>query len=135
MAVHAGSTKQGSNIRGMEEIIKIANGRSFHLAHINAYCRGAVLSVEEEIRKAEQLLEEHPEILCESYLSPINGCSGKCIDGVPESGVTRNCLIAKGYDGDVGIGAGTEVSFVFETVKPRSGITGLEDKLLQAEGA
>lgn len=81
----------------MEEIIKIANGRSFHLAHINAYCRGAVLSVEEEIRKAEQLLEEHPEILCESYLSPINGCSGKCIDGVPESGVTRNCLIAKGY--------------------------------------
>lgn len=97
LAVHAGSTKQGSNIRGMEEIIKIANGRSFHLAHINAYCRGAVLSVEEEIRKAEQLLEEHPEILCESYLSPINGCSGKCIDGVPESGVTRNCLIAKGY--------------------------------------
>ena len=39
LAVHAGSTKQGSNIRGMEEIIKIANGRSFHLAHINAYCR------------------------------------------------------------------------------------------------
>ena len=35
--------------------------------------------------------------VCESYLSPINGCSGKCIDGVPESGVTRNCLIAKGY--------------------------------------
>uniref|UniRef100_UPI003FEDD255 amidohydrolase family protein n=1 Tax=Parasutterella excrementihominis TaxID=487175 RepID=UPI003FEDD255 len=33
----------------------------------------------------------------QSYLSPINGCSGKCIDGVPESGVTRNCLIAKGY--------------------------------------
>lgn len=98
LAVHAGSTKQGSNIRGMEEIIKIANGRSFHLAHINAYCRGAVLSVKEEIRKAEQLLEEHPEILCESYLSPINGCSGKCIDGVPESGVTRNCLIAKGYE-------------------------------------
>lgn len=98
LAVHAGSTKQGSNIRGMEEIIKIANGRSFHLAHINAYCRGAVLSVKEEIRKAEQLLEEHPEILCESYLSPINGCSGKCIDGVPESGVTRNCLIAKDYE-------------------------------------
>lgn len=44
-------------------------------------------------------------------------------------------LTLKVNDGDVGIGAGTEVSFVFETVKPRSGITGLEDKLLQAEGA
>lgn len=69
LAVHAGSTKQGSNIRGMEEIIKIANGRSFHLAHINAYCRGAVLSVEEEIRKAEQLLEEHPETFAKA-ISP-----------------------------------------------------------------
>ena len=49
-------------------------------------------------------------------------------------------LIYKNYEARLvlflsGIGAGTEVSFVFETEKPRSGITGLEDKLLQAEGA
>lgn len=98
LAVHAGSRKQGSNILGMEEIIDISDGRSFHLAHINAYCRGAVFPVEEEIRKASQLLEAHPEIVCESYLSPINGCSGNCVDGIPESGVTRNCLVAKGYE-------------------------------------
>lgn len=44
------------------------------------------------------LLKAHPEIDSESYLSPINGCSGRCINGVPESGITRNCLRSRGYD-------------------------------------
>lgn len=97
-AVHAGSTVHGSNIEGMEEIIRVAQGTPFHLCHINAYCRGSVHPLEDEIREATRLLQEHPEIDSESYLSPINGCSGKCVHGVPESGVTRNCLISHGYE-------------------------------------
>lgn len=96
-AIHAGSTENGSNIKGMSELIEIAENTPFHLAHINAYCRGAVFPVLQEVSIAEDLLNNHPEIVCESYLSPINGCSGKCNSGVPESGVTRNCLLSKGY--------------------------------------
>ena len=97
-AVHAGSTANGSNIRGMQEIIDLAGGRPFHLCHINAYCRGSVMALEDEIAEAARLLNEHPEIDTESYLSPINGCSGKCVESVPESGVTRNCLRSRGYE-------------------------------------
>ena len=99
-AVHAGSTENGSNIKGMREIIELAQGSPFHLAHINAYCRGSVKKLEDEIREATELLTAHPEIDTESYLSPINGCSGKCVDNHVESGVTRNCLVSAGYSTD-----------------------------------
>lgn len=100
-AVHAGSTEKGSNIEGMREVIELAHGTPFHLCHINAYCRGSIRPVEDEVREATQLLLDHPEIDTESYLSPINGCSGKCgPDGVPESGVTRNCLKSAGLSVD-----------------------------------
>lgn len=98
LAIHAGTTQNGSNISGMEQIIDLARGRAFHLAHINAYCRGKVRPLREEIDRAEQLLLAHPEIETESYLSPINGCSGRCVSSVPESGVTRSCLAASGYE-------------------------------------
>ncbi|MCG5031796.1 amidohydrolase [Mesosutterella sp. OilRF-GAM-744-9] len=98
LAIHAGTTQQGSNISGMSQIIELAAGNPFHLAHINAYCRGMVLPLKDELSRAEELLLAHPEIETESYLSPINGCSGRCSSGIPESGVTRNCLIASGYE-------------------------------------
>ena len=74
LAWHAGSTQQGSNIQGMLEAIEIADGHPFHLAHINAYCRGRVYSIEQECALAHQALEAHPEIKTESYLSARNGC-------------------------------------------------------------
>lgn len=98
LGIHAGSTAHGSNIEGVEEIISLAEGRAFHLAHTNAYCRGSIAPIEDEIRVVADLLKAHPEIDSESYLSPINGCSGKCTNGVPESGITRNCLRSRGYE-------------------------------------
>lgn len=98
LGIHAGSTEQGSNINGVKEIVDCAEGHAFHLAHTNAYCRGNILDVPQEIAFVEKILQSHPEIDSESYLSPINGCSGKCIDGVPESGITRNCLHSHGYE-------------------------------------
>lgn len=98
LGIHAGSTEHGSNIEGVQESVGLAHGHAFHLAHTNAYCRGSITSVEDEIAVVAGLLKAHPEIDSESYLSPINGCSGRCINGVPESGITRNCLRSRGYD-------------------------------------
>ena len=36
-------------------------------------------------------------VQCESYLDVINGTSGRIVDGVPLSNVTKNCLRAKNY--------------------------------------
>ena len=102
LGIHAGSTEHGSNIEGVKELFEAAAGRPFHLAHANAYCRGNIAPVADEIALMTRLLNEHPEVDSESYLSPINCCSGKCIDGVPESGVTRGCLASRGYPATAG---------------------------------
>ena len=90
MAWHAGSTAAGSNLRGLEEAIELAEGRAFHLAHLNAYCRGGVLPAARECARAAELLEAHPEIVTESYLSARNGCPlGLDEKGVPRSAIVR----------------------------------------------
>lgn len=97
VGIHAGTTKKGSNIEGVEEIFELAQGHPFHLAHVNAYCRGNVRPLWEECRRAAELLETHPEVDSESYLSPINGTCAKCIDGIPIDHVTKTCLAKAGY--------------------------------------
>lgn len=74
LAWHAGSTEKGSDLEGVKEAIALAEGHAFHLPHINAYCRGRVKSVLEECAEMSALLEAHPEIVTESYLSDRNGC-------------------------------------------------------------
>lgn len=99
VAYHAGSTKNGSNIKGMEEAIELANGLPLHLAHINSYCRGAIDNPLDEVKKALDSLQNSPNIVSESYLAPINGTSGQLDDeDLPKSHVTRNCLKMFGYD-------------------------------------
>ena len=44
VSIHAGSTETGSNIKGMEEAARLADGRPLHIAHVNAYCRGQIES-------------------------------------------------------------------------------------------
>lgn len=127
-AVHAGSTEHGSNIEGMREIIELADGTPFHLCHINAYCRGSVRPVEEEIAEATALLESHPEIDTESYLSPVNGCSGKCVNGVPESRVTCNCLKSGGYSVDANGVRSALLAGYAQAQKTENGVVVLADR-------
>lgn len=128
LAVHAGSTAHGSNIEGMREIIELADGTPFHLCHINAYCRGNIRTVEDEIREATSLLKSHPEIDTESYLSPVNGCSGKCVGGIPESKVTCNCLKSGGYSMDVaGLRAALADGYA-QAQKSENGVVVLADR-------
>ena len=100
IAFHAGTTNKGSNIDGFLEAVKIADGLPLHLAHINAYCRGVIKPYVEETEIAVQTLIDNPNIISESYLSPLNGTSAEIVDGVPGSDVTKRCLITGGFSPD-----------------------------------
>ena len=125
---HVGTTETGSNILGLEEAIKLAEGKPLHIAHVNAYCRGMIEEPLTELQKAMNLLKKSPNIISESHLAPYNGCDGRIDkDGLPKSHVTRNCLKAGGYeiskkglekamlDGYAGIYAlvGSEMTYLF----------------------
>ncbi len=104
VAWHAGSLTAGSNILGMQQAVETVRGLRLHLAHINAYCRGRVNSVEEETAAALSLLEANPNIWSESYVSPMNGtiltCAGENHRGEVIDHVTRTCLEGFGFPAD-----------------------------------
>ena len=100
IAFHAGTTNKGSTLEGFLEAVELANGLPLHLAHINAYCRGAVKPYMEETEIAVQTLTDNPNIVSESYLSPFNGTSAEIINGVPGSNVTKRCLAMGGFSPD-----------------------------------
>ncbi|MFN8636365.1 MAG: amidohydrolase family protein [Chloroflexota bacterium] len=97
-AFHCGSTEAGSNLHGLRESAKLADGGPLHVAHVNSYCRGMVLDAIDEAREAIDLLVANPNLRSESYLARLNGTSARCVDGVPASGTARNCLIMGGYE-------------------------------------
>ena len=101
VAWHAGTTAHGSNIEGMIEAVEMADGYPLHLAHINAYCRGAIKNDLQETGIAIELLKKNPNIFCESYISPKNGTRLTCgPDGKIQSKVTGNCLRHFGFSED-----------------------------------
>lgn len=101
VAWHAGTTQHGSNIEGMIEAVEMAAGHPLHLAHINAYCRGAIKPNMEETAIAIDMLKKNPNIMCESYVSPKNGTRLTCDEsGKIQSKVTGNCLRHFGFSED-----------------------------------
>ena len=100
IAFHAGTTDNGSNLEGFLEAIAIADGQPLHLAHINAYCRGLIKPYMEETEIAVQALIDNPNIFSEAYLSPVNGTSAEIVNGVPDSNVTKRCLLTGGFTAD-----------------------------------
>ena len=97
LAFHAGTLESSSDINGFHEAIELIGDIPIHLAHINSYCRGTVRPSIAEAEEAITALKQNTQICSESYLSPMNGTSAKCVDGVPESQVTLRCLVAGGY--------------------------------------
>jgi hypothetical protein len=97
VAFHVGTTATGSNLHGLLEAIELAGKNSLHIAHVNSYLRGMTKEPVEECLEGLTALEAKDSILSESYLSIVNGTSGKCAKGVPESRVTRNCLRMRKY--------------------------------------
>ncbi|MFP4201268.1 MAG: amidohydrolase family protein, partial [Clostridia bacterium] len=98
VAFHGGSTRTGSNIEGFIESVELARDLKLHIPHINSYCRGQIRErALDEIVEALDLLTDNRDIVSESYLATINGTSGKCTGGVPESKATQQCLTLAGY--------------------------------------
>jgi len=98
MGFHVGTTETGSNIEGVEEAVKLAEGKPLHIAHVNAYCRGYIEDPLLELKRAMDILKKSPNIISESHLALHNGCYGGIDEnGIPISYVTRNSLKANGY--------------------------------------
>jgi len=98
MGFHVGTTETGSNIQGVEEAVKLSEGKPLHIAHVNAYCRGYVEDPLLELKIIMDILKKSPNIVSESHLALRNGCYGGIDEnGVPISYVTRNSLKANGY--------------------------------------
>ncbi len=98
VAFHGGSTRTGSNIEGFVASVELARDLKLHIPHVNSYCRGQIKErALDEITEALDLLEENRNIISEAYLATINGTSGRCTDGIPESKATQQCLTLAGY--------------------------------------
>lgn len=98
MGFHVGTTETGSNIQGVEEAVKLIEGKSLHIAHVNAYCRGYVEDPLLELKIVMDILKDSPNIVSESHLAIHNGCYGGIDEnGIPVSYVLRNSLKANGY--------------------------------------
>lgn len=97
IAFHVGTTRTGSDINGLIEAVELAGDNGLHIAHVNSYCRGLIDDPVVEALRALKHLAGKRNIASESYLATINGTSGRCVNGVPVSGVTRNCLRLRGY--------------------------------------
>lgn len=89
IAIHAGTLETRSSLNGFKEAISLADGHPLHLAHVNSYTRGLEKPYMEETEEVISLLTQNPNICSESYLSRINGTSGRCINGIPESKGTQ----------------------------------------------
>ncbi|TCP47863.1 dihydroorotase-like cyclic amidohydrolase [Tamaricihabitans halophyticus] len=108
-AFHAGTTEHGSNLDGMREAIQLAQGNPLHIAHTNAYLRGATDAVEHENRVATELLWNATRVVSEAHLAELNLCLGAVADGALEDQIVLNCLRQGGFSPDV---AGLERAFV-----------------------
>ena len=97
VAFHSGTVHMPQNVDGMRESCDLAAGNPLHLAHINSYTRGLDTSALQEAEEAIEILGRHPNVWSESYLAPINGNSGKCSGGVPESVATQRNLERGGF--------------------------------------
>lgn len=98
MGFHVGTTETGSNIQGVEEAVKLSEGKPLHIAHVNAYCRGYIEDPLLELKIIMDILKKSPNIISESHLALHNGCYGGINgNGIPMSYVLRNSLKANGY--------------------------------------
>ncbi|MEU3270511.1 dihydroorotase family protein [Saccharomonospora sp. NPDC006951] len=97
VAFHAGTTANGSNLDGMREALQLADGKPLHLAHTNAYLRGAILDLVEENTTALRWLRENPRVVSEAHLAPLNLCVGALEGDRFTDHIVVNCLRLGGY--------------------------------------
>jgi hypothetical protein len=99
VAMHCGSTKNGSHLYGFLDACEFAGNNRLHICHVNAYCRGLTHgSPVTESMIALKELTARPQLISESHMGPYNACWSKLENGVPRSHVTRTCLERGGFE-------------------------------------
>ncbi len=99
VAVHCGTTQNGSNLDGFFEALELAGSHRMQVCHVTAYCRGLTHgSAVTETMMALEALSARPHLVSESYFGPYNGTLAELENGVPRSHVTRTCLEKGGYE-------------------------------------
>jgi dihydroorotase-like cyclic amidohydrolase len=99
VAFHLATKDSSSTLEGLREVPDLLGEGRLHVAHVNSYCRGMILSAEQECREAFDILDEvRGQVVTESYLAQMNGTNGLCDeDGNVVANVPQNCLTARGY--------------------------------------
>lgn len=101
VAYHVGTTETGSRLDGVREIPALldSTGR-VHIAHINAYCRGSVLPVDQEIAEALEIIDGlRDQVVSEVHLARPNFTLGECdTEGNVLADVCQNCLRLENYE-------------------------------------
>jgi hypothetical protein len=99
VAVHCGTTRNGSNLNGLLEALELAGPHRMQVCHVTAYCRGLTHgSALTETMMALEALAQRPHLVSESYFGPYNGTSAELKNQMPRSHVTRTCLERGGYE-------------------------------------
>jgi hypothetical protein len=101
VAVHCGTTRNGSNLNGLLEALELAGSHRMQVCHVTAYCRGLTHgSALTETMMALEALAQRPHLVSdsESYFGPYNGTSAELENQMPRSHVTRTCLARGGYE-------------------------------------
>lgn len=126
VAYHVGTTESGSRLDGLREVPSLlgSSGR-VHIAHINAYCRGSILPVEDEIQEALQIVDDlRDQVVSEVHLARPNFTLGKCDeDGNVLADVVGNCLRLRNYEPtDEGIRAALRDGYASTVEETRAGL-------------
>ncbi|GAA1314451.1 amidohydrolase family protein [Leucobacter albus] len=98
IALHCGTTASASDLTGLEEGLRLADGARVQIAHVNSYCRGDIADPVREAERAIELLRAAPNAVGESYLDRFNATSGHCIDGEPVNRRLRGWLERAGFE-------------------------------------
>lgn len=126
VAYHVGTTATGSRLDGLREVPSLlgSSGR-VHVAHINAYTRGSILPIEEEIQESLQIVDSlRDQIVSEVHLARPNFTLGKCDeDGNVLADVVGNCLKLRNYaPTDEGIRAALRDGYASTVEETRTGL-------------
>jgi cytosine/adenosine deaminase-related metal-dependent hydrolase len=99
VAFHLATKDSSSTLEGLREVPDLLGDGRLHVAHVNSYCRGMILTAEQECQEAFEILDQvHGQVVTESYLAQMNGTNGLCDeDGNVVANVPQNCLTARGY--------------------------------------
>ena len=126
VAYHVGTTETGSRLDGLREVpVLLGNTGRVHIAHINAYCRGSILPVEDEIQEALQIISElRDQVVSEVHLARPNFTLGKCDEeGNVLADVVSNCLKLRDYEPtDEGIRAALRDGYASTVDTTRTGL-------------